>query len=326
MRPQPNAPRPEVDVLLTVYNGERFISRTIESVLGQSLENWRLIVVNDQSTDDTARIVADHAARDKRIVVVVGPHQGIAAAANTGLAHVLAPFVARLDADDIAEPNRLATQLAFLLANPMVAAVGSDVQLIDQNDKPLRRRRMPGRALTIRETLKTRNCVIHPSSMIRTQVLDKIGGYREKFRNSEDYDLWLRIAAVGDIVNLPTCLTRYRRHATQITSQENSRRLTIYSVAAAVDYFLRYYGATEQCEIDEAQPAKLADALASLYTYGPSSGDLRAINRHAMRLLRHVTDLAPSARQRLIEVVKEHLNLVERLKFRIYKIHSNSGY
>ncbi len=321
MHPPPHTSAPDIDVLITVYNGDRFISRTIQSVIDQTFSNWRLIVVDDRSTDDTARIVAAYAARDSRISLIEGRHLGIAAAANVGLARVMADYVARLDADDIAAPGRLATQFAFLQSHPGVVAVGSDVRLIDENDKPLRRRRMPESPKTIRETLKTRNCIIHPSTMLRTQVLRKIGGYREKFSNSEDYDLWLRMSAVGDIVNLPQCLTSYRRHPSQITAPDNKRRLTIYSVAAATDHFLRRYAPPGlQCAIDEAKPDDLAEKLAMLYGFQPAPDDLRAINRHAIRLLRYVDRIDEVARTRLTEIATRNLNFMERMKLHFYNL------
>ncbi len=312
---------PEIDVLITVFNGERFIGQTIQSVLDQTFANWRLIIVDDQSTDQTAHIIADFAAKDSRIKLVKGNHQGIAAAANRGLQEVCAPFVARLDADDIAIPDRLATQLEFLRQNPTVVATGSDVQLIDTDNKTLRRRHMPERPESIREKLKTRNCIIHPSSMLRTSALQQIGGYREKFRNSEDYDLWLRLSEIGDLTNLPQCLTLYRRHPTQITASNNTRRLTIYSVAAAIDHFLRRYGlADRQCQIDEKQPDDIAEKLILLYDTQEHTIDFSALNRHAIRFLRYVDGLSPTQRTRLLTATKRNLSTLESLKLRLYSM------
>lgn len=315
---------PEIDVLITVFNGERFIGQTIQSVLDQTFANWRLIIVDDQSTDQTAHIIADFAAKDSRIKLVKGNHQGIAAAANRGLQEVCAPFVARLDADDIAIPDRLATQLKFLRQNPTVVATGSDVQLIDTDNKALRRRHMPERPENIREKLKTRNCIIHPSSMVRTSALQQIGGYREKFRNSEDYDLWLRLSEIGDLTNLPQCLTLYRRHPTQITASSNTRRLTIYSVAAATDHFLRKCGLqNSQCHIDERHPDDIAEKLTLLYATLQKSTDLRALNRHAIRFLRHVDGVSTKQNEQLLISTKKHLGFLESAKLRLYRLIAN---
>ncbi|MDD2662765.1 MAG: glycosyltransferase [Dechloromonas sp.] len=323
-RPTPSCP-PEIDVLITVYNGESFISQTIDSVISQTFSNWRLLIVDDKSTDRTAQIVRDYANQDSRILLIPGPHKGIAAAANVGLREVCAPLVARLDADDIALPERLEIQRAHLQKHPELLAIGTDVQLIDENNKPLRYRRQPAGPAKIRETLRLRNCIIHPSSMLRTEILHQIGGYREKFRNSEDYDLWLRISEIGGIDNLSQGLTLYRRHGSQITAPSNTRRLTLYSVGAAVDHFLRKSGNTEvECLIDEAAPNDIAEKLALLYQMKPKADDLRAINRHAIRFLRISPNISTVNRNKLLSNMRHYLTLLERLKLKFYTLQNKT--
>lgn len=308
-----------IDVLVTVYNGERFLTQTLDSVLAQTFIDWRLIVVDDQSTDGTAAILADYAARDQRITVVPGPHLGIAAAANAGLAYVTAPLVARLDGDDIALPERLQVQHDFLQRHPDVLAVGSDVMLIDEDNKRLRRRHAPVGWEKIRTILQTRNCMCHPSSMIRSEALHRIGGYRAKFRNSLDYDLWLRIAEIGKIENIAQDLLLYRRHAAQVSASGNTHRQTIYSVGAATDFFLRKYRPDlGETAIDEANTDDLADKLASLYQSRLDATDVASINRHAIRLLRHARALSPEARQALDRSLRPHLTGHQLAKVWLY--------
>lgn len=304
-----------IDILLTVFNGEPFLARTLDSVLAQQFTEWRLIAVDDCSTDGTPAILADYARRDDRILVVRGEHKGIAAAANIGLAHVTAPLVARLDGDDIAVPERLQVQYDFLMQHPEILAVGSDVMLIDENDKPLRRRKAPVGWQKIHDILRTRNCMCHPSSIIRTEALQRIGGYRPKFRNSLDYDLWLRISEIGQIDNIPQDLLLYRRHAAQVSGSANTHRQTIYSVGAITDYFLRKYcpGSPETL-IDEANNDDLALKLAAVYQAAPSASDIQCLNRHAIRLQRYAKALSPSARQTLRQIAEPHFSPKQRLK------------
>lgn len=310
---------PAVDVLITVYNGERFIGQTIDSVIKQTFSDWRLIVVDDLSTDGSVEIVRQHAETDPRIVLLQGPQQGIAAAANIGLEAVQAPLVARLDADDVCLPERLQVQYDFLQQHPEVLAVGSDVYLVDENNKRLRRREAPTGWQTIEQTLKTRNCMCHPSAMIRTQALHEIGGYREKFRNSLDYDLWLRLSEIGRIENIPRDLLLYRRHAAQISSSANAHRQTLYSVGAITDYFLRkYQSADGETRIDENSPDDVADKLARLYSNEISAEDIRHLNRHAIRLLHHVRRLSADSEDRLRAVIRPRLTLHQRAKLWLY--------
>lgn len=310
-----------IDVLVTVYNGERFIAQTIDSVIGQTFHDWRLLIVDDLSTDHTEEIIRTYAARDSRIHLIKGEHKGIAAAANIGLRSVKAPLVARLDGDDIALPERLQIQYDYLLQHPDVLAVGSDVFLIDENNKRLRRRHAPVGWRNIQNILKTRNCMCHPSAMIRTSALKQIGGYRNKFRNSLDYDLWLRISEIGQIENIPRDLLLYRRHASQVSATGNAHRQTIYSVGAATDHFLRKYGFSDrECHINESDNNDIAENLLLLYREKIAPEDLPALNRHAIRLLRYARGLSPNTRRLLGKTTKQFLTIPEQIKFTTYQL------
>lgn len=312
---------PAIDVLVTVYNGERFIAQTIDSVIGQTFHDWRLIIVDDMSTDRTEEIIRSYAAGDPRILLIKGEHKGIAAAANIGLRAVTAPLVARLDGDDVALPERLQIQYDFLQAHPDVLAVGSDVYLIDENNKRLRRRKAPVGWQKIQGILQTRNCMCHPSATIRTSALRQIGGYRDKFRNSLDYDLWLRISEIGKIENIAQDLLLYRRHASQVSASGNAHRQTIYSVGAATDHFLRKYGFSDrECRINESDNDDIAGNLLLLYHSSISREDLPALNRHAIRLLRYARGLSPITRRLLGNTIKQFLTLRERFKLSLYQL------
>ena len=312
---------PAIDVLVTVYNGERFLAQTIESVISQSFSNWRLIIVDDLSTDRTPQIIKHYAEIDTRIISLKGEHKGVAAAANIGLKAVTAPLVARLDADDVCLPSRLQVQYDFLNANSDITAVGSNVYLIDENNKRLRRRTAARGWRNIENILKTRNCMCHPSSMIRTAALKQIKGYREKFKNSLDYDLWLRLSEIGRIENVSQDLLLYRRHSEQISSNNNAHRQTIYSVAAVTDYFLRKYqrNNNDQTQIDERNPKDIAEKLSSLYKCLVSPDDIASLNRHAIRLLRYARALDPNTRKTLQKSINPHLKVRQRLKHWFYQ-------
>jgi len=308
-----------VDVLMTVYNGERFIAQAVESIQTQSMRDWRLIVVDDCSTDSTPDILASCASRDPRLRILKGEHKGIAAAANIGLSAVTAPLVARIDSDDIAAPSRLETQVQYMLQNPSIAAVGSYVRLIDPENRRLGLRTAPTDPAEIEVTLKTRNCMCHPSAMIRTEAMRKINGYRSKFHNSLDYDLWLRLLDVGQISNQAQELLLYRRHPSQVSAKGNTHRQTLYSVGAAIDYFFRRYGVVDrESVIDEKNNDNLSNCLRDVYRLSLSAADRRAVNRHSIRLLRHARALSRSARDDLVKTMLPNLSIAERLKHQLY--------
>ena len=309
-----------VDVLMTVYNGERFIAQTIESIRAQTLQDWRFIIVDDRSTDSTPEILATAANQDTRIVVLRGERKGIASAANVGFAKVTAPLLARIDADDIAAPERLAIQRQYLDSNPDVVAVGSYVCLIDSEGRRLGLRKAPIEPIEISNTLKTRNCMCHPSSMIRTNTLRKVGGYRSKFHNSLDYDLWLRLSEVGTISNQPLELLFYRRHPSQVSASGNTHRQTLYSVGAAIDSFFRRYGQPgRESVIDEFDNDNLSSCLQEIYSFSLIAPDVKALNRHCMRLLRYAQCLSESSRAALVRAMLPKLSFTERLKHQVYE-------
>src|SRR5437868_6051181 len=125
-------PSPQVSVLMPVRDGERWLSTAIDSVLRQTLTDFELIVIDDGSVDRTPAILHSHATRDRRIRIVKLDRQGVASALNRGLAEARAALVARIDADDLCAPNRLAKQAEFLARRPEIALLGSWAEVIDE--------------------------------------------------------------------------------------------------------------------------------------------------------------------------------------------------
>lgn len=210
---------PQVSVVMPVYNARPYLSDAIESVLGQVLGDFELIIVNDGSSDGSAEVIDRYAKADSRIVVVHQANQGIVSALNNGISRARGPFLARMDSDDIAMPMRFAHQVGFLRDHPDYVLVGSRVQCID------RKRRVVAEdfLLNSHEELEAsllRGCspVAHPSVMIRREAVVAAGGYRREFQLAEDFDLWLRLLDVGRLYNLPEVLLKYRIHPTSLTS------------------------------------------------------------------------------------------------------------
>jgi glycosyltransferase involved in cell wall biosynthesis len=208
---------PEVSVLMPIHNGERYLSEAVESVQQQTLKSWELVAVLDRCTDASRSILASFG--DSRIRLVDGPQPGgLPRTLNFGLAQCRAPLVARLDADDVCEPERLAMQKQVLDARAVLVAVGSSAILIDADSLVIGSRAVVCGTGRLRRRLLWRNALIHPSVMFRREPVLALGGYAEDASLTQDYELWLRIAALGDIDNLPVPLVRYRVHSGQMSS------------------------------------------------------------------------------------------------------------
>ena len=217
---------PRVSVVLPVFNGERYLAEAIESVLDQSLQDLELVIVDDGSTDRSRAIVEHFAALDGRVRLLINEiNQGLATTLNRGWREAHAPYIARLDADDIALPERLSLQVAFLDSNPAVAVVGGASIRIDEAGHRGAAMLFPTTDRGIRATLTRRCCIPHSGAVIRKSVLEQVGGYR--LGEAEDFDLWLRVCrslAARVLLRFPVVL--YREHASQIThrTSRGSRR------------------------------------------------------------------------------------------------------
>lgn len=208
------ADHPLVSVLMPAYNARRYVAEAIGSVLAQTWRDFELLIIDDGSTDDTAAILARHAAADPRVRVLSRRNGGIGAALNDGLVQARGELVARMDADDFCLPQRFARQVEFLRQAPDCVLVGSRVLLIDPDGAPLfEMADIPTEHEAIDAMLlQARWSIVHPSVMMRRDVVRRIGGYNNDVVPVEDHDLFLRLAEVGRLANLPDVLLRYRKH------------------------------------------------------------------------------------------------------------------
>jgi glycosyltransferase involved in cell wall biosynthesis len=210
---------PLVSVNMPVYNGAAFIGEAIRSILQQTYRNFELIVVNDGSTDATGHVIGEF--KDQRIKLINRTeNKGLAYSRNEALEHSTGKYVAILDSDDVALPDRLAEQVAFLEANPEYALAGTWVQPIDKNGN------LSGEVweyATTHEEISTGlllyNQFAQPSVMLRREKVPH-QAYHSDFPPAEDYELWTRIARDAKVANLPKVLTLYRLHGGNISKNK----------------------------------------------------------------------------------------------------------
>ena len=206
---------PEVDVVLPLRNPAPWLDETLTGLEQQSFANWNLIcTIHEDSLALSDKILTRfHSAT----VIPVNGNLNFPAVLNVGIGSGRAKYIARLDQDDIPLPNRLSTQFEFLQENPDVAVVATPVTLIDSTGQFLGTSfRVPTE--DIKGRLMMKNCIAHPSIMMRRTSFVSVGGYEEEAVNGEDYELWLRIASVGKIACLDEPLLKYRRHSGQMSS------------------------------------------------------------------------------------------------------------
>jgi glycosyltransferase involved in cell wall biosynthesis len=225
-----------VSVLLPVYNGGPFLRGAIASILAQTMADLELLIVDDGSTDASPETISQLAAADRRIRFWSRPNKGLVHTLNELLDHAKSPFIARMDADDLAAPDRFERQLRELENDEQLLAVGSDVYSIDSKGRRLMTIVMPRSHQEIEAyTLSVvHGCgMCHPSMMFKARAFALAGRYREEFWPAEDADLVLRIAEHGKLANIPLPLLSYRVHGDSIGHRQAARQRDALFRAAA---------------------------------------------------------------------------------------------
>jgi len=210
---------PKVTVLMPAYNAAKYIGEAITSVLAQSFDDFELLIVNDGSTDETAKMVRSF--NDPRIVLISQENKGVASALNLGLAYARAPYIARFDADDICYPNRLKIQYDFITAYPEYSVIGSAADYVDADGHYIFTHHPAGHLNEEIQQLKYSVCpFIHSSVFYNKELVINAGGYNEHAYTFEDHFLWVNILKREKACNLSQPLIKVRLNPESITIDE----------------------------------------------------------------------------------------------------------
>ena len=194
MQRSPVPKDPLVSVVMSVYNGARFLESAINSIRNQTYGNFEFIIVDDGSKDMTPEILSRHASVDSRICVLSQENRGLIESLHRGFAAATGAYIARMDADDLAKPERLEMQVDFLASNPSVALVGGAIEIIDAESRVSETVWLSAHPDDLRRDMVAYgNAIAHPTVLFRRCVLEEVGGFRKAYLHAEDYDLWLRI-------------------------------------------------------------------------------------------------------------------------------------
>lgn len=223
---------PLVSVVMPVYNSEAYLEQAVESILNQTFSDFEFIIVIDPgSTNETAAILDGYT--DPRIIRLHNlEYRGLTHSLNRGIAAARGKYIARMDADDISLPRRLERQVHCMEAYPDIGLLGTWIEDIDENGKPIGVWRAPTTPALIRWSLLFGTCLAHPSVIMRRSVIQRVGSYNPEALHAEDYDLWSRMSFETQIANLPEVLVRLRVHTGSISSRYSERQeQTVVQVA-----------------------------------------------------------------------------------------------
>ena len=236
---------PELSVAMTVYNAMPYLAAAVESILGQTLRDFEFVILDDGSTDGSEAYLESLA--DPRVRVHRARHLGLTSAKNRLIDLVHTQYCAMMDADDIALPNRLAEQLAFMRQHDEVVLAGCQIKFIAGDDLVRAAAFPTTHEKILSALLRARPVICHPSCIVRTAALRAVRGYR--LRYAEEFDLFLRLTGYGELANLDELLFNYRIHlrSTFTTHYLENKRSAAYAIAA---YHARQSGAPEPALVE----------------------------------------------------------------------------
>lgn len=245
---------PAISVVMSVFNGDAFLSQAVESILSQTFRDFEFIIIDDGSTDKSAEILSDYATRDTRIRIISHENKGRATSLNIGIAHAKADYIARMDADDISLPTRFGQQIAFLERHPEVGLLGGAVEIIEKSGRVIGTVQSALQDSEIKSVMLVNNPMWHPAVVMRKEVVLAAGAYRKPLLDSDDYDLFLRMGERSQIANLGAVVLQYRVHPNQV-SVKNMRHQALCFVAAHAAASFRRNGKPDPLsDVEEVTP------------------------------------------------------------------------
>lgn len=210
--------KPELSVIMPVYNGDRYLREAIDSVLNQSFENFEFLIFDDGSTDNSLRIIKSYAEADSRIRYFTRENRGIVDTLNECLDLAQCELIARMDSDDICLQDRFQIQIDYLNANTDVVLLGSKVIIIDEDGDEITPMGKYFNNHALHQALlgDGGQHIYHPTVIYRKTLVKQVGGYNKAYPNIEDLELFLKLFSVGKLENLSKPLLKYREHLGKI--------------------------------------------------------------------------------------------------------------
>ena len=227
-----------IDILMPIHNGEKYLSESLQSILQQTDGNWRLVVVLDRCTDESENILRQIIPIEK--LLLVSQNSGsLGEKLNFGLEYATSELVMRFDCDDVMHPQRIEIQRRFFMNNPKISVVGSGLTVIDENGEILGITRLPVSPIELRRSLIVKCTIMHPSVMYKRSDVLSVGGYTTAI-DAEDWELWMRMAIAGfSFANLEETLVAYRVHSEQ-TSRKRIAGSSLRTIQSSQIKLARY--------------------------------------------------------------------------------------
>jgi glycosyltransferase involved in cell wall biosynthesis len=242
----------KVSVVMSCYNSQEWLADSIESVLSQTYEDFEFVLVDDGSQDSTPHIISRYRKLDSRIKVISKKNTGLPDSLNVGISEASGEWIARLDADDTCEPDRLEKQIEFVAVNPQVVLLGTSYSEVDTNGNVLKIHSYPNDDRILKYNLQRLRQFLHHSSVLYPAgAVKRVGGYRPRIRLAEDLDLWLRLASRGQFACLGEPLVHVRTHPNQISHAASGKSQLTDGMIAIISHLLTIDSVEDPVEIED---------------------------------------------------------------------------
>ena len=213
---------PKISVVMSVYNGARYLKEAIDSILNQTFTDFEFLIVDDCSNDNSPQILKEYSEKDNRIKIITNEFNlGLTKNLNKMIKDSKGEYLARFDCDDVSLPNRFEEQVKFLDPHTNVAMISSWANIMNEQGKIFKTIKYPIENIELKKALIKYNPFFHPSVMMRKSAVENVGPYDESWRFAQDYELWLRISEKYEIANVPKVLLNYRETSGSITGSKN---------------------------------------------------------------------------------------------------------
>ena len=216
----------KISVIMSVFNNEEYLNESIESIVNQSYKNFEFIIIDDASFDKSSEILKDWSNKDRRVKIITNEENiGLTKSLNKAIKIAQGEYIARQDGDDISLPQRLEKQIIFLEKHPEIKILGTFGYIIDKHGEILGKEILSTSFQEIKSKLIERNPFIHTSVMIKKEIIERVGVYNDKFKTSQDYELWVRILRIAKGENMPLLLVKKRYHVNMISIKKDKEQL-----------------------------------------------------------------------------------------------------
>lgn len=278
--------RKDISVIMSVYNAEKYLDEAINSILVQTFPYFEFIIVNDGATDNSLSVIKRYEKKDKRIRIISQENTGVTKATNRALECAVGEYIAIMDADDISVPDRFEKQITFLNDNAKYVAVGSFIEIIDNSGMPI----CPFSTFSQHHLIDQAHmrveggAISNAATMFRRSALKAINYYREEMHPAQDIDLFLRLAEIGQLTNVPQVLYKYRMHHLSIGNSNRVKQFTA-AIRAVKDAHVRrglYFDENKFNKlIHEYQQGSLSKRHAKWAWWALGAGNKNTARKHA---------------------------------------------